>query len=129
MARLVPLTVDGLIYASSMVMFDSARRKTPVPVPARWLLGLGDAATLAGRRFPSFRSRRLPHGRRAVARAVRPRGVAAISWHRDGSRIKNSLAASARLASIEANAARDSSTVGWPRRSPGGAGCLSKVPS
>ena len=46
-ARLVPLTVDGLIYASSMVMLDSARRKTPVPVLARWLLGLGIAATLA----------------------------------------------------------------------------------
>ena len=30
-ARLVPLTVDGLIYASSMVLLDSARRKTPVP--------------------------------------------------------------------------------------------------
>jgi hypothetical protein len=30
-ARMVPLTVDGLIYASSMVMLDSARRKTPVP--------------------------------------------------------------------------------------------------
>ena len=46
-ARMVPLTVDGLIYASSMVMLDSARRKTPVPVLARWLLGLGIAATLA----------------------------------------------------------------------------------
>ncbi len=46
-ARLVPLTVDGLIYASSMVMLDSARRKVPVPVLARWLLGLGIAATLA----------------------------------------------------------------------------------
>ena len=46
-ARLVPLTVDGLIYASSMVMLDSARRKTPVPALARWLLGLGIAATLA----------------------------------------------------------------------------------
>jgi hypothetical protein len=45
-ARLVPLTVDGLIYASSMVMLDSARRKVPVPGPARWLLGLGIAATL-----------------------------------------------------------------------------------
>jgi hypothetical protein len=45
--RLVPLTVDGLIYASSMVMLDSARRKAPVPVLARWLLGLGIAATLA----------------------------------------------------------------------------------
>ena len=28
-------------------MFDSARRKTPVPGLARWLLGLGIAATLA----------------------------------------------------------------------------------
>jgi hypothetical protein len=43
----VPLTVDGLIYASSMVMLDSARRKAPVPALARWLLGLGIAATLA----------------------------------------------------------------------------------
>jgi hypothetical protein len=39
--------VDGLIYASSMVMLDSARRKVPVPALARWLLGLGIAATLA----------------------------------------------------------------------------------
>jgi len=46
-ARLIPLTVDALIYASSMVMLDSARRKTPVPALARWLLGLGIAATLA----------------------------------------------------------------------------------
>jgi hypothetical protein len=46
-ARMVPLTVDGLIYASSMVMLDSARRRTPVPALARWLLGLGIAATLA----------------------------------------------------------------------------------
>ena len=46
-ARLVPLTVDGLIYASSLVMLDSARRKTSVPALARWLLGLGIAATRA----------------------------------------------------------------------------------
>jgi Protein of unknown function (DUF2637) len=45
--RLVPLTVDGLIYSSSMVMLDSARRKVPVLPLARWLLGLGIAATLA----------------------------------------------------------------------------------
>ena len=47
-ARLIPLTVDGLIYARSMVMLDSARRETPVPPLARWLLGLGIGATLAG---------------------------------------------------------------------------------
>src|ERR1700689_3348250 len=46
-AHMVPLTVDGLIYASSMVMLDSARRQAPVPALARWLLGLGIAATLA----------------------------------------------------------------------------------
>src|ERR1700756_511109 len=46
-ARMVPLTVDGLIYASSMVMLDSARRQAPVPALAQWLLGLGIAATLA----------------------------------------------------------------------------------
>jgi hypothetical protein len=32
--RLVPLTVDGLIYASSMVLLDSARREVPVPALA-----------------------------------------------------------------------------------------------
>lgn len=46
-ARMIPLTVDGLIYASSMVMLDSTRRKTPIPALARWLLGLGIAATFA----------------------------------------------------------------------------------
>jgi hypothetical protein len=46
-ARMVPLTVDGLICASSMVMLDSARRKARVPALARWLLGLGITATLA----------------------------------------------------------------------------------
>jgi hypothetical protein len=44
--RLIPLTVDGLIWASSMVMLDSARRKVRVPTLARWLLGLGIAASL-----------------------------------------------------------------------------------
>jgi hypothetical protein len=46
-AHLIPLTVDGLIWASSMVLLDSARRGVPVPSLARWLLGLGIAATLA----------------------------------------------------------------------------------
>lgn len=47
MARLVPLAVDGLVYASSMVILHAARHKLPVPVLARALLGLGIAATLA----------------------------------------------------------------------------------
>jgi Protein of unknown function (DUF2637) len=44
---LIPLTVDGLIYASSMVMLDSVRSGVWVPALARWLLGLGIIATLA----------------------------------------------------------------------------------
>ena len=45
--RLIQLTVDGLLYASSMVMLDAARRGARVPALARWLLGLGIVATLA----------------------------------------------------------------------------------
>src|SRR5262245_55050501 len=46
-ARLVPLTVDGLVYASSMVLLHSARHRVRVPALARWLLLLGIAATVA----------------------------------------------------------------------------------
>jgi Protein of unknown function (DUF2637) len=45
--HLIPLTVDGLIYASSMVMLDSARKGAQAPALARWLLGSGIVATLA----------------------------------------------------------------------------------
>jgi Protein of unknown function (DUF2637) len=45
--RPVPLTMDGPIHVTSIVMLDSARRKVPVRALARWLLGLGTAATLA----------------------------------------------------------------------------------
>jgi Protein of unknown function (DUF2637) len=46
-AHLIPLTVDGLIWASSMVMLDSVHQGVRVPALARWLLALGIAATLA----------------------------------------------------------------------------------
>ena len=45
-ARLEPATIDGLVYASSMVILYAARHGSPVPRLARWLLGLGIAATL-----------------------------------------------------------------------------------
>jgi Protein of unknown function (DUF2637) len=45
-ARLEPATIDGLVYASSMAMLYAARHRVPVPSLARWLLGLGIAATL-----------------------------------------------------------------------------------
>jgi len=46
-ARLEPATIDGLVYASSMVNLYAARHRLAVPALARWLLALGIIATLA----------------------------------------------------------------------------------
>jgi Protein of unknown function (DUF2637) len=46
-ARLVPFTVDGLIWAASMVVLDASRRGQPVPRLAAWSLGVGIVARLA----------------------------------------------------------------------------------
>jgi hypothetical protein len=46
-ARLEPATIDGLVYASSMVILYAARHRLAVPALARWLLTLGIIATLA----------------------------------------------------------------------------------
>jgi hypothetical protein len=45
-ARLLPFTVDGLIWAASMVVRDASRRNQPVPRPATWSLGAGIVATV-----------------------------------------------------------------------------------
>ena len=45
-ARLEPATIDGLVYASPIVILHAARHRVPVPSLARWLLGLGITATL-----------------------------------------------------------------------------------
>ena len=45
-ARLEPATIDGLVYASSMVILYAARHRVPAPPLARWLLGMGITATL-----------------------------------------------------------------------------------
>jgi hypothetical protein len=45
-ARLEPATIDGLVYASSMMVLSAARHRVPVPSLARWLPALGIAATL-----------------------------------------------------------------------------------
>ncbi|MCO6010043.1 DUF2637 domain-containing protein [Actinoallomurus purpureus] len=45
-ARLVPLTVDGLIWAASMVVLDANRRTKAVPPLALWSLGAGIVATI-----------------------------------------------------------------------------------
>jgi hypothetical protein len=46
-ALLEPGTIDGLVYASSMVILHAARHRLPVPRLARWMLALGITASLA----------------------------------------------------------------------------------
>jgi Protein of unknown function (DUF2637) len=45
-ARLLPFTVDGLIWAASMVVVDASRGNRPVPRLAAWSLGAGIVATV-----------------------------------------------------------------------------------
>ena len=45
-ARLLPFTVDGLIWAASMVVLDASRPGQPVPQLAAWSLGTGIVATV-----------------------------------------------------------------------------------
>jgi Protein of unknown function (DUF2637) len=46
-ARLLPLSVDGLILAASLVMLHEARNRRQAPPLARFMLALGVAATVA----------------------------------------------------------------------------------
>jgi hypothetical protein len=46
-ARLLPFTVDGLIWAASMVVLDASRRNQRVPRLALWSLGAGILATVS----------------------------------------------------------------------------------
>jgi hypothetical protein len=45
-AHLLPFTVDGLIWAASMVVLDASRRRHPVPPLAKWSLAVGIVATI-----------------------------------------------------------------------------------
>jgi hypothetical protein len=45
-AHLLPFTVDGLIWAASMVVLDASRRHHPVPRLAAWSLATGILATI-----------------------------------------------------------------------------------
>ena len=65
-ARLEPATIDGLVYASSMVVLYAARHRLPAPALARWLLGLGIAATLTANMAQGW-----SHG---------PAGAAVAAW-------------------------------------------------
>jgi hypothetical protein len=45
-AHLLPFTVDGLIWAASMVVLDASRQHHPVPRLAVWSLATGIVATI-----------------------------------------------------------------------------------
>ena len=45
-AHLLPFTVDGLIWAASMVVLDASRQNHPAPLLAKWGLAIGIVATI-----------------------------------------------------------------------------------
>jgi hypothetical protein len=55
-ARLEPATIDGLVYASSMVVLYAARHRVPVPSLARGLLLVLASGSVSGRGTPCGRS-------------------------------------------------------------------------
>jgi hypothetical protein len=65
-ARLLPLSVDGLIAAASLVLLHEARNGRAAPQLARWMLALGVAATVGANVAYG-----LPHG---------PLGAAISAW-------------------------------------------------
>ena len=74
-ARLEPATIDGLVYASSMVILYAARHGSPVPRLARWLLGLGIAATLTANMAQGW-----SHGPVGAVVAAWP-AVSLVGWY------------------------------------------------
>jgi hypothetical protein len=73
-ARLEPATIDGLVYASSMVVLYAARHRVPVPSLTRWLLGLGIAATLTANMAQGWSRGPVGGGGRGLA-GGQPRGL------------------------------------------------------
>jgi hypothetical protein len=70
-ARLLPFTVDGLIWAASMVVLDASRRNRPVSRQAAWSLGAGIVATVGAN---------LAHG---IGHGP-PIGALVSAWHEAG---------------------------------------------
>jgi len=84
--RLEPATIDGLVYASSMVNLYAARHRLPVPALVRWLLALGIIATLAADMTQGWSHGTSRRRHRGLARG-QPRGQlrAAGLYHPDRS--------------------------------------------
>ena len=67
-ARLEPAMIDGLVWASSMVILYATRHRVPVPGLARWLPGLGDRGHPHREHGPGLVPRPRRGGRRGLAR-------------------------------------------------------------
>ena len=72
-AQLEPATIDGPVYASSMVVLYAARHRVPAPFLARWLLGVGIVATLTVTMTQGWSHGPVGAVVAALARHVRPR--------------------------------------------------------
>jgi peptidoglycan/LPS O-acetylase OafA/YrhL len=51
-AHLLPFTVDGLIWAASMVVLDASRRNHRLPPLAKWSLAVGIVTTIGANSGP-----------------------------------------------------------------------------
>jgi hypothetical protein len=75
-ARLLPFTVDGLIWAASMVVPDASRRNQPVLRLAAWSLGTGIVATAGPNPAHAVGTGRSAHGPPDAGRLIRAAHVA-----------------------------------------------------
>ena len=66
-ATLEPATIDGLVYASSMVILYAARHRLPVPNLARWLIRAGNRGHTHGEHGPGMVTRSGRSGGRGLA--------------------------------------------------------------
>ena len=100
LAKAYPLTIDGLIYAASMVLLDAARRS----VRAHWLayaaLGLGVAATLAANV--------------AAGLAYGPVGAVVAAWPAPALVISYELLMLVIRGSVATSQETDGGTIGFP---------------
>ena len=108
-ARLLPLSVDGLIVAASLVLLHEARNDRDAPGLARFMLWLGIAATIGAN---------IAYGARIRAARRADLGLARGGVHRRGGDRHAAGAASPRATRGHRRASRASRCPGtWSRRS------------
>jgi hypothetical protein len=86
-ARLLPLSVDGLILAASLVLLHEARNGRDAPGLARFMLWLGISATIGaniafGTGYGLLRANRAACAARSRTRAAGPHGAGPMALSR-----------------------------------------------